>query len=191
MKLRHFASFTSMIMTSLTGGQGRAVAAEPEPIDWSAVPLPAIAGGALPPDLLRGKVVLLVNTASYCGFTPQYQGLQALWKRYRDRGFVLLGVPANDFGAQEPGSDSEISQFCQVTYGIDFPMLAKQTVVGPDAHPLYRWAASQTGRRGLPKWNFHKILIGRDGRLAAWFSTMIDPASPKLAAAIEQALAAH
>lgn len=191
MNLRHLVSFAGMIVTSLTGGQGSAATPEPKPLDWSAMPLPAVAGGTLAPDLLRGKVVLLVNTASYCGFTPQYQGLEALWKRYRDLGFVLLGVPANDFGAQEPGNDSEISRFCQVTYGIDFPMLAKQAVVGRDAHPLYRWALSQTGRRGQPKWNFHKILIGRDGRLVAWFSSTIDPASPRLAAAIEQALAAR
>lgn len=167
----------------------RSMAADAPPLDWSSLPLPALEGGQLPAASLVGKVVLVVNTASFCGYTPQYQGLQALWQDYRDRGLVVLGVPANDFGAQEPGSDGEIKRFCEGSYGVDFPMLSKQSVIGPAAHPLYRWAAQATGPAGLPKWNFHKLLVGRDGRLAAWFPTSASPGSDQVRTAIEAALA--
>lgn len=165
------------------------VMADAAPLDWSSLPLPALEGGALPPESLAGKVVLVVNTASFCGFTSQYQGLQTLWERYRDQGLVVLGVPANDFGAQEPGSDAEIKRFCEGSFGVDFPMLSKQVVVGENAHALYRWAAGQTGPAGVPKWNFHKLLVGRDGRLAAWFGTAAGPTSDAVVAAVEAALA--
>lgn len=120
----------------------------------------------------RGHVVLLVNTASRCGFTGQYRGLEILWRRYRDRGLIVLGVPSNDFGGQEPGSNDDIERFCNVSFDITFPLAGKQVVSGPAAHPLYRWAAAQTGMLGTPSWNFHKILIGRDGRLIDWFSAV-------------------
>ncbi len=190
MKLRHLAAFAGMLLTALMGGMGKSLAENPLPLDWAALPLPALEGGQIAPETLRGKVVLVVNTASFCGFTPQYQGLEALWQKYRDQGLVVLGVPANDFGAQEPGSEDEIKRFCQGTYGVDFPMLTKQVVVGPQAHPLYRWAAAETGPDGVPKWNFHKLLIGRDGRLVGWYSTTVGPSSDKLAKVIEAALAA-
>ncbi len=157
-------------------------------LDWTQMPLPALEGGQVAPESLTGKVVLVVNTASFCGFTKQYQGLQDLWTRYRDRGLVVLGVPSNDFGAQEPGSEAEIKTFCEASFGVDFPMLSKQTVSGRNAHPFYRWAADQTGSVGTPKWNFHKLLVGRDGRLVDWFSTITDPGSEKLVRAIEGAL---
>jgi len=164
-------------------------AADDKVLDWSKVPLPAVDGTVHPPGLFQGKVVLLVNTASMCGYTGQYEDLQKLWRRHRGKGFVILGVPANDFGAQEPGSNAEIKSFCELNYGVDFPLLEKQTVIGANAHPLFRWAAAATGPAGVPRWNFHKILIGRDGRLVAWFSTQTPPLDDKLAKAIEGALA--
>lgn len=160
------------------------------PIDWRAVSLEALGGGTLPTVDYQGSVVLLVNTASRCGFTGQYRSLEALWQRYRDRGFVVLGVPSNDFGGQEPGGADEIRQFCETRFGVSFPLAAKQVVSGPTAHPLYRWAASQTGTIGTPNWNFHKILIGRDGRALDWFSAL-SGCGPKLGRAIEAALAAR
>jgi glutathione peroxidase len=159
-------------------------------LDWAKVPLPAIDGTTHPANLFQNKVVLLVNTASFCGYTGQYEDLQKLWRRYRDKGFVVLGVPANDFGAQEPGSNAAIKSFCTLNYGVDFPLLEKQTVAGADAHPLFRWAAAQTGPAGVPRWNFHKILIGRDGSLLAWFSTPTPPLDAKITKAVAGALAA-
>ena len=180
-----FAAFAILTAGSGVPAQGQ----EGKPLDWSAVPLPAIDGTTHPASLFRGKVVLLVNTASECGFTGQYKDLQALWQRYRAQGFVILGVPANDFGAQEPGSNETIKGFCELNYGVDFPLLEKQTVVGDGAHPLFKWAAAITGPSGVPRWNFHKILIGRDGKLVAWFPTRMKPDNSKITDAIEGALA--
>jgi glutathione peroxidase len=165
-------------------------AAEDKALDWKKVPLPGIDGSTHVPGLFQNKVVLVVNTASFCGYTGQYADLEKLWRRHRDKGFVILGVPANDFGAQEPGSNAEIKSFCELNYGVSFPLLEKQTVVGANAHPLYRWAAALTGPAGVPRWNFHKLLIGRDGRLVAWFSTQTPPLDAKIGKAIEGALAA-
>ncbi|MDI1287161.1 MAG: glutathione peroxidase [Reyranella sp.] len=159
------------------------------PIDWSSVSLESIGGGPMPTADYKGQVVLLVNTASLCGFTGQYLGLQGLWHRYKDKGLIVLGVPSNDFGGQEPGTAEEIKRFCEATFDVTFPLADKQVVSGPDAHPLYRWAAAQTGPLGVPSWNFHKILIGRDGRLIDWFSAA-GGMGPKLERAIEAALAA-
>ena len=160
-----------------------------QPVDWAAVSLDSIGGGPLPTGDYRGKVVLLVNTASLCGFTSQYGGLEELWRRYKDRGLVVLGVPSNDFGEQEPGSKEEIKRFCEVSFDVTFPLADKQVVSGPAAHPLYRWAAAQTGALGTPNWNFHKILIGRDGRVIDWFSAA-GGMGGKLDRAVEAALAA-
>ena len=145
----------------------------------------AIEGGKLSMANFRGKVVLLVNTASFCGFTGQYKDLEALWRKYKDRGLVLLGVPANDFGAQEPGSNAEIKKFCEANFDVSFPLADKQVVIGDKAHPLYKWAAQQTGPLGVPTWNFHKILIGRDGRVIDWFTAM-SGVGDKLEQAIEK-----
>jgi glutathione peroxidase len=134
-----------------------------------------------------GKVVLVVNTASYCGFTGQYEGLEALYQRHRERGLVVVGVPSNDFGAQEPGSDAQVADFCERTYKVRFPMLAKTVVSGPDAAPLYRGLAQASGQ--APRWNFHKYLLGRDGKVAASFPSAVAPQDARLTAAVEKALA--
>ena len=137
----------------------------------------------------RGKAVLVVNTASRCGFAPQYAGLQGLWEKYRDKGLVVLGVPSNDFGAQEPGSEAEIKSFCEVNFDIDFPMTTKEVVSGDAAHPFYKWAATHFGTLSKPRWNFHKYLVAPDGQLAGWFSTITSPTSDKVVRAIEAQLA--
>ncbi|MEY4651486.1 MAG: hypothetical protein RI884_67 [Pseudomonadota bacterium] len=134
-----------------------------------------------------GKVLLIVNTASYCGFTPQYKGLEELHSRYRDRGLVVLGFPSNDF-AQEKGSNKDIADFCENTFGVKFPMFAKSAVRGSDANPLFRQLAADSGRQ--PLWNFHKYLVGRDGKVIANYGSMTNPSDRTLAAAIERQLAA-
>lgn len=134
----------------------------------------------------RGRVLLVVNTASFCGFTPQYEGLEKLYARYRDRGLVVLGFPSNDF-AQESGSNKDIADFCENTFGVKFPMFGKSAVRGSDANPLFRELARQTGR--APLWNFHKYLIGRDGTVVANYSSLTKPDDPALVRALEQQLA--
>ncbi len=134
-----------------------------------------------------GKVLLVVNTASQCGYTPQYEGLEKLYQRYRERGLVVLGFPANDFGAQEPGTNEQIAQFCEVNYGVSFPMFAKTSVIGANANPLYRDLASRTGQQ--PQWNFYKYLLDRNGRPVVSFGSAVDPSDPRLTSQIEQFLA--
>ena len=134
-----------------------------------------------------GKVLLVVNTASACGFTPQYEGLEALYKRYAARGLVVVGFPSNDFGGQEPGSNKEVADFCQVNYGVSFPMFEKTVVSGPRANPLYVSLAQQGG--GAPQWNFHKYLVDRSGTRVTAFPSAIDPASPRVVREIEKLLA--
>ena len=135
-----------------------------------------------------GKVLLIVNTASECGYTPQYDGLEKLYRRYREKGFVVLGFPSNDFGGQEPGSNKEIAQFCQVNYGITFPVFAKTAVVGKNVNPLFRELAAKTGQP--PRWNFHKYLIDRTGQPVAAFESAVEPEDPRVTAQIEKLLAA-
>jgi glutathione peroxidase len=135
-----------------------------------------------------GKVLLVVNTASYCGFTPQYEGLEKLHAKYKDQGLVVLGFPSNDF-AQEKGSNKEIADFCENTFGVKFPMFGMSSVRGGDANPLYRQLSAQTGRQ--PLWNFHKYLIGRDGKVVANYSSMTTPDDPALVRALERQLALH
>jgi glutathione peroxidase len=151
----------------------------------------AIEGDKLPLGAWRGKVLLVVNTASFCGYTPQYEGLQALWERYESKGLVVIGVPSNDFGAQEPKSDSEILGFCKGAYNVTFPLTAKVAVKGAEAHPFYRWALEALGAANAPRWNFHKYLIGRDGRPIAGYGSRVEPLSAELVGAIEAALAAR
>jgi glutathione peroxidase len=139
----------------------------------------------------RGKVLLIVNTASACGFTPQFAGLESLWQTYRDRGLVVVGFPSNEFGAQDPGSNDEIASFCQLNYGVSFPMMAKVKVNGRDAHPLWHWLTAQApgvlGTQAV-KWNFTKFLVGRDGQVIKRYAPTDKPES--LAQDIEKALAA-
>jgi glutathione peroxidase len=136
-----------------------------------------------------GKVLLMVNTASECGYTPQYEGLEKLYRRYRDKGFVVLGFPANDFGGQEPGANQEIAQFCRLNYGVTFPMFAKTSVVGAQANELYRALAAQTGKP--PRWNFHKYLLDRSGNPIAAFESAVEPEDPRITTQIEKLLSAR
>lgn len=134
-----------------------------------------------------GQVLLVVNTASKCGFTPQYEGLEAMHAKYQERGFAVLGFPSNDFMGQEPGSEEEIAEFCTLTYGVKFPMFEKVQVRGKDATPLYRELAKATGE--APGWNFHKYLIDRQGKVVASFGSRTRPDDPKLVEAVEKLLA--
>ena len=144
-------------------------------------------GGAIRLAEHSGKPILVVNTASQCGYTPQFTGLQELWTRYRERGLLIVGVPSNDYGGQEPGGPAEINQTAHGEYGVSFPLAAKAEVRGPAAHPFYKWAALE--RPGdTPRWNFHKYLVGRDGHIAAVFSTQIEPTDPRVIAAIDREL---
>lgn len=146
---------------------------------------PSIDGVSTPLSKWRGKVVLVVNTASQCGNTPQYAGLQQLWERYRSRGLVVLGFPANDFGHQEPGSEAEIKTFCSVNYRVTFPMFAKVVTRGAGQSPVYRFL---TAKHGEPEWNFHKYLVGKDGQVIRAFAPAMPPDDPELRTAIETAL---
>jgi glutathione peroxidase len=150
---------------------------------------PGLAGGDIRLSEFAGKPILIVNTASLCGYTPQFTGLQQLWTRYRERGLMIVGVPSNDFGGQEPGGPVEINKTAHGQYGVSFPLAAKAEVRGPSAHPFFKWAALE--RPGeTPRWNFHKYLIGRDGRVVAVFSTQIEPMDARVIAAIEKQLRA-
>ena len=140
-------------------------------------------------DQFKGKVVLLVNTASECGFTPQYEGLEKLWEVYKDKGLVIVGVPSNDFGGQEPGKSAEIATFCKVNYDVTFPLSDKTVVSGQGETAVYKWAASKAGMLGTPKWNFHKYLFSKSGEFIDWFSTPTEPMSGKITSAIEAELA--
>jgi glutathione peroxidase len=140
----------------------------------------SIDGGKISLSEYKGNVILVVNTASECGFTSQYTGLQALWDEFKEDGLVVLGIPSNDFGGQEPGTDSQIKNFCEVNFNIDFPMTAKTTIKGRDAHPFYHWVSDELGWMAGPKWNFHKYLIARNGILHDSFSSMVSPSSANL-----------
>ena len=148
----------------------------------------SIEGKALPMSTFKGKAVLVVNTASECGLTPQYKGLEALWKSRKDKGLVVLGVPSNDFGAQEPGDEKQIKEFCETRYGVDFPLTSKEHVIGGSAHPMFQWIAKELGEGAAPRWNFHKYLIGKDGKIAGTFGSRTEPNAPELAQAIDAAL---
>ena len=174
-----------LLFAVMTSGATSAMADQTGAHSAHAFNFTSIDGQPLPLKQFEGKVVLVVNTASRCGFTHQYADLQALWQRYRDRGLVVLGVPSNDFGGQEPGSEAEIKEFCEVNFDIDFPMTSKVNVKGDAAHPFYRWAGDQLGAKSKPRWNFHKYLIAPDGRLVDWFPTATSPNAEKLTRAIE------
>jgi glutathione peroxidase len=152
----------------------------------------SIQGQPAPLAAQRGKVMLIVNTASACGFTPQFAGLETLWKTYGDQGLVVLGFPSNEFGGQDPGSDGEIASFCEMNYGVSFPMMSKVKVNGAEAHPLWKWLTKEApgilGSKSV-KWNFTKFLIGRDGKVLGRYAPTDKPEA--IAKDIEAALAAH
>jgi glutathione peroxidase len=153
--------------------------------------LNSIEGRAAPLAAYKGKVVLLVNVASQCGYTPQYSALEAIYEKYKDRGFVILGFPANNFGAQEPGTNEEIKTFCTRKYSVTFPMYSKISVKGEDQAPLYTYLTKETGAgiAGEIQWNFAKFLVDRDGKVVQRFEPAITPDSKEVAAAIEKQLA--
>jgi glutathione peroxidase len=148
----------------------------------------SIDGGALPLTDFKGKALLVVNVASQCGLTPQYSGLEALWKARSGDGLVVLGVPCNDFGQQEPGSEAEVKTFCETKFAIDFPMTAKEHVIGADAHPLYKWLVKELGEDAAPRWNFHKYLFNRDGTIAGTFGSRTPPDDAAMNGEINKAL---
>jgi glutathione peroxidase len=146
----------------------------------------ALDGGELPLSDFAGKAVLVVNTASRCGLTPQYEGLEALSRDYADKGLVVLGVPCNQFAGQEPGTEAEIGEFCATRFGVDFPLTAEVKDAG--RHPFYAWAEAELGTPAVPVWNFHKILVGKDGAAIAAFGPRTEPKDPAVVSAIEAAL---
>ncbi len=151
---------------------------------WQHAARPLVGEQSTPLCAYEGKVVLVVNTASFCGFTPQYRQLETLYRRYRDRGFTILGFPSGDFH-QEMRDEQQIAEFCERNFGVTFPMYEKTAVTGPNAHPLFRDLTAQTGQS--PRWNFHKYLVSRDGRVMS-FSTAVRPDAPEILKAIEEAL---
>ena len=163
------------IMAGLLATPARAQAPAMSRITAFAFRFAGLKGGDIQLAEYAGKPILIVNTASQCGYTPQYAGLQQLWTRYRSRGLLIVGVPSNDFGGQEPGGPAEIAQFCASRYGVDFPLTAKQSVIGPNAHPFFQWVVSSVGEAGRPRWNFQKYLITPDGRLAEIWPSPVQP----------------
>ena len=145
----------------------------------------SIEGNKMPLKNFRGKVVLLVNTASMCGLTKQYAGLQELHEEYQDKGLVVLGVPSNSF-MQEHSSEDKVKDFCETNFNINFPMTEKMDVIGENAHPFFKWAKENHGRNAVPKWNFHKIIIGKDGKVADTFASITRPSSKKFINLIEE-----
>jgi glutathione peroxidase len=150
---------------------------------------PALSGADIRLAEFTGRPMLIVNTASMCGYTPQYAGLQELWNEFRDRGFVIIGVPSNDFGGQEPGGPKEIAETAQHQYGVTFPIAGKVVVKGPNAHPFYKWAAEARPKE-VPRWNFHKYLVGREGYLSEVFAESVEPTDTRVKTAVARALAA-
>ncbi len=134
----------------------------------------------------KGKVIVVVNVASQCGFTKQYEDMQKIWSEYQKKGVVVIGVPSNDFGNQEPGNNEDIKNFCEAKFGISFPMTEKVLVKGKDAHPFYIWAHENHGKSAIPKWNFHKIIVDKNGKIAETFSSITRPTSNKFINTLEK-----
>ena len=156
--------------------------------DFMQIPFETITGDTTSLAEYKGNVLLLVNTASKCGYTPQYEGLEALYEKYKDSGLVVIGFPANNFKNQEPGTNEEILNFCRTKYDVTFPMMAKVSVKGDDIHPLFKYLTQEAGIDGEIGWNFEKFLIDRDGNLAARFETKVTPEDPKVVGKIEELL---
>ena len=136
----------------------------------------------------KNKVIVIINVASQCGFTSQYEDMQSIWERYQKDGLIIIGIPSNDFGNQEPGSESEIKTFCAAKFGITFPMTEKVIVKGDNAHPFYQWAKDNYGKSAIPKWNFHKIIIDKNGKIADTFASITNPSSKRFIKVIEKNL---
>ena len=143
-------------------------------------------GSSLSLNDFKGKVIVVVNVASQCGFTKQYEDMQKIWEDYQEKGIVMLGVPSNDFGNQEPGDSKEIKNFCEAKFGITFPMTEKVSVKGENAHPFFIWAKENHGKSAIPKWNFHKIIIDKSGKVGETFSSITNPSSKKFIKALEK-----
>jgi len=153
------------------------------------ITMTSIDGKPMPFAAYKGKVLLVVNTASFCGFTPQYEALETAQKTYKDKGFTVIGVPSGDFMGQEYKTNAEIKQFCESKFGINFPLSEKSVVTGPKATSFFAWAAATMGPGHVPTWNFHKYLVGRDGKIIADFGSKTTPNAPEVTAAIEKAIA--
>ena len=177
-----------MVIVATTIWLGLLATGSAEPRSAHEFAFTSIDGEPMPMRDFAGRAVLVVNTASLCGFTHQYGDLRSLWQDYRDRGLVVLGVPSNDFGRQEPGSAAEIKEFCEVNFDVDFPLTEKQRVVGEGAHPLFRHIVAELGPQAAPRWNFHKYLVAPDGALAGAWPSRVGPTSPEIVAAIEAVL---
>jgi len=168
--------------------RGRALAAPMSSVTAYAFTFNGLDGEGISLASFAGRPMLIVNTASQCGYTPQYAGLESLWRRFSNRGLMVLGVPSNDFGSQEPGGPKEIHATAQGDYHISFPLTEKVAVKGANAHPFYRWAASERPRE-IPRWNFHKYLVDRNGHLKSSFASAVEPTEPQVITAIETELA--
>ena len=149
------------------------------------IEIESITGEIISLSKYKGKTIFLVNVASNCGFTKQYSDLQNLWEKYREKDLIVIGMPSNQFGGQEPGSNSEIKDFCETNFGIDFPISEKTDVIGKNAHPFYQWAKKNHGISAIPKWNFHKIIIGKNGKIVETFASFTKPNSKKFIKLIE------
>jgi glutathione peroxidase len=189
---RMMLAFTSLLITTCGAGSDSSERTgslmTKTTTDVLSVPFETITGERTSLNDFAGKAVLIVNVASECGFTPQYAGLQALYEEWSDSGFVVLGFPANDFGAQEPGSNEEILEYCTSRFNVTFPMMAKVSVKGPDKHPLFTYLTEQSPLAGEIKWNFTKFLLDKEGRVVARFDTSVEPRSPEVRDAIRKAL---
>lgn len=186
--MKHFMILTLIVLTGLAAGLSFAGARASSIHDFEMVD---IDGNKTPLKTFKDKVVLVVNVASKCGLTPQYKELQALYEKYKDKGFVILGFPANNFKNQEPGSNEDIKEFCSTTFGVEFPMFAKISVKGDDIHPLYQWltsAESNAEYSGEIRWNFDKFLANGDGKIIARFHPKTKPMDEKVVHAVEDAL---
>ena len=148
----------------------------------------SITGEKIDFSIYKSKVILLVNVASKCGFTKQYTDLQKLWETYKNKGLIVIGLPSNQFGGQEPGTNKEIKKFCEVNFNVNFPMTHKVNVKGENAHPIYVWAKNNYGKSAVPKWNFHKILINKEGKIHDVYSSFTKPTSKKITSEIEKIL---
>ena len=143
-------------------------------------------GNALSLSEYKSKIIVVINVASQCGFTSQYEDMQKVWEKYQSKGIIILGIPSNDFGKQEPGSNEDIKNFCEAKFGISFPMTEKVSVKGSEAHPFYIWARENYGKSAIPKWNFHKIIIDKHGKIAETFSSITNPSSEKFIKILEK-----